>query len=785
MKLLRQNDKIVLYDDVKDQYIQVEPDDLDHILNDNNELYDDETIRHYFNFKLGKYQIKNQKGYQSKKANLKEEYKQQMTQTQKNYLINQFLSGIYGLSDNDKLMFIKNPTLSTIKKFSVDEQSKNKLIDKFEKINKSYITFKDEGNDIDDMINYYNKNNVPVEVPQVVKASIYKKIEEYENDEIDQYQFNIAIDSYRDKFNNPAKPNAFNDFKKFILRIITNKEATRKTPIEPKPKDDKKPTETKEIKENKDITEAEEILNDVLPDNKINKIFFAKDFGNNNEAAEKANNLNKLEQLTTKSLFSDSTFNEYNDNYFAQNSKFYRIFKYLTDKNLLNDYEVKTTDDDMIKEVILNLKDDNGQIKINIDKNQFLGDKIEEVLKNNLDIDEIFKNNNNIDMIKSKSNYRKSKPYEYINEYKDKNINELIKNKELDKVLDTIENDISNYEFATLIDDYYENYDDDDEMYIDPTIKFNEDDNYNYMEKFNNRDKTLGENSKAYQRLFKVLPRSVIGDLSPKDILKWAHDKVFKYVKDYDQKINNKEREIYDLSVELGDIIKDLNTQKEKLKELEDNYADKGKFIERDQKEIDEQEKTVDDLQEKHDKLKNDISETQRRIDEMKEIKGKNFKDDEDFKEYIKLTAEQIKKIPEKYQDTINDILADYATDILMENLYYTDKSSTIERQSDMNPRKKTIEPTLLNVFKKRNYLKNQYEERKNQLIKDLNSAGSWSYDVLKRIDNLNNILKSSGSWSYDVLKRIDNLNNILKSSGSWSYDVLKRIDNLNELINN
>ena len=710
------------------------------------------------------YQIKNQKGYQSKKANLKEEYKQQMTQTQKNYLINQFLSGIYGLSDNDKLMFIKNPTLSTIKKFSVDERSKNKLIDKFEKINKSYITFKDEGNDIDDMINYYNKNNVPVEVPQVVKQLIYKKIEEYENDEIDQYQLNIAIDSYRDKFNNPAKPNAFNDFKKFILRIITNKEATRKKPIESKPVDDKKPTETKEIKENKDIKEAEEILNDVLPDNKINKILFAKDFGNNNEAAEKANNLNKLEQLTTKSLFSDSTFNEYNDNYFAQNSKFYRIFKYLKDKNLLDSYEVKATDDDKIKEVILNLKDDNGQIKINIDKNQFLGDEIEKVLKNNLDIDEIFKNNNNIDMIKSKSNYKKFKPYEYINDYKDKNINELIKDKKYDEILDKIENDISNYEFAALIDDYYENFDDEDEIYIDPTIKFNEDASYKYMEKFNNSDKPLGENSKAYQRLFKVLPRSVIGDLSPKEILNWAHNKVFKYVKDYDQKINNKKREIYDLSVELSDTNKDLKTQEELLKELENQYADKGKFIAQDQKNIDDQQKTVDDLQEKHDKLKNDISKTQKEIDEMEEIKGKNFKDDEDFKKSIELTHEQFKKIPEKYQDTINDMLADYATDILMENLYYANKPSTIERQSDMNRRKKTIEPALLNVFKKRQYLRNQYEDRKNQLIQDLNSAGSWSYDVLKRIDNLNNILKSSGSWSYDVLKRIDNLNELINN---------------------
>ena len=758
MKLLRQNDKIVLYDDVKDQYIQVEPDDLDHILNDNNELYDDETIRHYFNFKLGKYQIKNQKGYQSKKANLKEEYKQQMTQTQKNYLINQFLSGIYGLSDNDKLMFIKNPTLSTIKKFSVDERSKNKLIDKFEKINKSYITFKDEGNDIDDMINYYNKNNVPVEVPQVVKAGVYKLIEDYENDKIDQNQLKIAIDSYRDKFNNPAIPNAFNVFKRFILKLITNKEATRKD--ESKPIDDIKPTETKEIKE---IEEAKEILNDVLPDNKINKVLLAEDFGNNKEAADKANNLNKLEQLTTKSLFSDSTFNEYNDNYFAQNSKFYRIFKYLTDKNLLKDYEVKTTDNDKIKEIILNLKDDNGKIKINIDKDQFLGDEIEKVLKNKSDIDEIFEGDNNkINMIKSKKDYKKFKPYEYINDYKDKNINELIKDKKLDKVLDTIENNISNYEFSALIDDYYENYEDDDDIYIDPTIEFNPDSSFKYIERFD-YDDTVGINSKIYQKLFKVLPRSVVGKLSPADILEWAQDKVFRYINDYQQKIYNKQTELKDLNIKLNDENKNLNDSQKKLEEFEKSLDAVYRSLE-DKQKLEEYEDENKTNQKQVDSLNTNVNKTQKEIYEMEEIKKNNFKDDKKFKEYIKLTPEQLKLIPEKYQDTINDILADYATDILMENLYYTDRPSTVQRQSDYNRRNKKIEPTLKNVILKRRYLKDQYDKRKKQLIQDLNSAGSWSYDVLKRIDNLNNILKSSGSWSYDVLKRIDNLNELINN---------------------
>ena len=642
MKLLRQNDKIVLYDDVKDQYIQVDPDDLDHILNDDNELYDDETIRHYFNFKLGKYQIKNQKGYQSKKANLKEEYKQQMTQTQKNYLINQFLSGIYGLSDNDKLMFIKNPTLSTIKKFSVDEQSKNKLIDKFEKINKSYITFKDEGNDIDDMINYFNKNNVPVEVPQVIKASIYKLIDEYEKNEIDQQFLKNAILSYKDKFYNPAKPNAFSDFFQFIKKIIINKEATRKTPIEPKPKDDKviKPIETKEIKE------AKEILNDVLPDNKINKVFLAEDFGNNKEAADKANTLNDQKQLTTKSLFSDSTFNEYNDNYFAQNSKFYRIFKYLTDKDLLKDYEVKTTDDDNIKEVILNLKEDDGQIKINIDKNQFLGDEIEKVLKNNSDIDEIFKGDNiDINMIKSKSKYQYLKPYEYI--YKDKNINELIK----DDTIKIISDDISNFEFNTMLDKYFDEYEGDDN-YIKPTIRLNT--STEYMKEF--KDKTI--RSEPYQNLFKVLPKSVIGKLSPTYIYNWVQNKVLSYINNYDKEIENKQNKINNLKNKHDKLVKNQKLSQNALNELKNKIKkEKRKPTGDEQNSIDKFNEIINKYNEEIKELNETIKTSQKELNDMVDIKDKKY--DEDFEEYIKIPDEDIdENIPEKYKAKINEILA-------------------------------------------------------------------------------------------------------------------------------
>ena len=49
------------------------------------------------------------------------------------------------------MAFVKNPSIKTIKKFTTYDETKEKLNEKSEKINKSYITIKDNGDDINDV----------------------------------------------------------------------------------------------------------------------------------------------------------------------------------------------------------------------------------------------------------------------------------------------------------------------------------------------------------------------------------------------------------------------------------------------------------------------------------------------------------------------------------------------------------------------------------------------------------------------------------------------------------
>ena len=94
MRLTKQNDKLYLYDEIKDKYTPIEPDDLEHILDDNNELLSDETIKNYFKFKFNKFKV-NKKGYTSKKANIKQEYKEATDMSYKSFC---FSSAVLGTS---------------------------------------------------------------------------------------------------------------------------------------------------------------------------------------------------------------------------------------------------------------------------------------------------------------------------------------------------------------------------------------------------------------------------------------------------------------------------------------------------------------------------------------------------------------------------------------------------------------------------------------------------------------------------------------------------------------
>lgn len=128
-KLISRNDKINIYDPYADKYYVVEDDDeLNKILDENGKLIPDEQIRQYFNSKESKSR-KIQRGFVSKKANLKKEYADVEKQVF-NDLIKYKLYQRYGpnLSNDDISAFNKNPSINTIKNFkSVRSEIKNDM----------------------------------------------------------------------------------------------------------------------------------------------------------------------------------------------------------------------------------------------------------------------------------------------------------------------------------------------------------------------------------------------------------------------------------------------------------------------------------------------------------------------------------------------------------------------------------------------------------------------------------------------------------------------------------
>ena len=117
-KLISRDDKINIYDPYADKYYVVEDDEeLNKILDDNGKLIPDEQIRQYFNSKESKSR-KIQRGFVTKKANLKKEYASVEKQVF-NDLIKYKLYNKYGdvLSNDDISAFNKNPSINTIKNF--------------------------------------------------------------------------------------------------------------------------------------------------------------------------------------------------------------------------------------------------------------------------------------------------------------------------------------------------------------------------------------------------------------------------------------------------------------------------------------------------------------------------------------------------------------------------------------------------------------------------------------------------------------------------------------------
>ena len=777
MRLINKDNKIYLYDELKDKYKLIEPDDLEHILDNDNKLYPDETIRVYFKFKEGKYKT-NKKGYTSKKANIKQEYKAALDQTQKDYIVSNFLNDISGLRDIDRMAFIKSPTIQTIKKFSVDEETKKKLINRFNDISKNYITIKDDGDDINDMFNYFISNNINISLSQAAREVIKSILKDFRDGKLTVEQVKDKLTLNKSKFYDPQKPE---NYEKFIKRIETLLNISQ-TDL----KDDKKKNEIDE-----ELKKVNEIVDEAIPDNKV--LVLDKSEFENEEAFNQAKILNENNMFVPSEIFKSSKIKKFNDSYFGTNAVAYRILKYLSNK----DFEYKNVEHKEEGDYYLTkITFEYGDITIPIDKNQYLYEPLKNIMKNlkvdkedneeygplKIDIsDDIFKTEGNT--IKNLTEKSKSKNKKNISKNLKYDVFEYnLDDEDTKNILNKLEDDITRNEFVSFIDYYYDNYNDEyDNNYIHPdkTLKASR---YPYIGNFYTEDLTkmkklkdesdAAETKRYYERLFKVLPKYLIEKIPPydlKDIIKVYTDQnktLSKSFKENNEKIKTYDNKINELQNEL--------ISKKDIKKMKEEEQKKAK----EQNEIID--KRITELKELKKALKDKNEET------LEKIKGNidengilTFKHDfitDKIKDKYNLTDEEVKKY--------NNILKKYVDEEVLTNKYYMTSPSDLYRPDNKPISKYNTTEQLYNYAKLKKYENKRIDELEDYFD---GLGGSWSFNVLNKIDELNNILKmSSGSWSFNVLNKIDELNGLLKnnsSAGSWSYNVLNKINELNDLI--
>ena len=775
MRLINKDNKIYLYDELKDKYKLIQPDDLEHILDDNNKLYPDETIRVYFKFKEGKYKT-NKKGYISKKANIKQEYKTVLDQTQKDYIITRFLNDISGLRDIDRMAFVKSPTIQTIKKFSVDEETKKKLINKFNDISKNYITIKDDGDDINDMFNYFISNNINISLSQAAREVVKSILKDFRDGKITVEQVKDKLILNKSKFYDPQKPDNYERFMKRIETLLNLsqddlKSATKKTEID------------------KQLEKVNEIVDEAIPDNKV-LVLDKADF-EDEEAFNQAKTLNENNMFIPSEIFKSSKIKKYNNSYFGTNAAAYRILKYLSNNKELDYDEIQHKEEGDY--YITTLKTEFGDITIPIDKNQYLYEPLKNIMgdlevddngKIDLNVsDDIFNTEGNtLNKLNEKSTSKENK--KISKNFKNYNVFDFdLTQEETKNILKTLKDDITQSEFVNFIDYYYDNYKDDGYIHPDKEFKgFKKEYKNNYYtdDLLNLKYKQDGEEAaptyKYYERLFKVLPKNLIKNIPPHDL----RDIIRGYTDQYKLltngiKENNKKMEEYE------DKIKELQSELISNKEIKRMKEEEQKKAlsqnEEINKRIEELTETKNDLEEEN---KGTIDEKKIEFDTDGKIKSFDYEFiNDEIKENYGLTDEEVKEY--------NDVIKEYVGNEVMNNLYYTSAPSILYRPSNQFIKKYDTTEDLYNYAKLRRW-NNKRKDELNEYIEGL--GGSWSFNVLNKIDELNSLLKNNsfvsygGSWSFNVLNKIDELNNMLnKSSGSWSYDVLNKINELNDLI--
>lgn len=793
MKLLKQDNKIVLYDDIHDKYITIEPDDLNYIFDDNNKLRDNETILNYFKFKHNDFK-ENKKGYTSKKIDISKQQDETLKNINKDYLTQSFLSKVNGLSELDRIAFIKNPSINTIKRFSTDTQTINKLIKIFEDIKKTTVEIRNNGDDIDDMINYIITNDVKVSIPKAIKTTLETHINNFLTGKITKDDLFEVVKQYRDKFKNNDEYNKF-------IKIITDLKQ------QPKDKEDKPVEQPKEIKE---------ILNDNFKEEQT-KIINKDDF--NDDGFDEAVKLNRLNQLTPENIFKTSNIRRVNKNEIANNSKIYRVLSYLTTNDLINQDNIKMNVVGNIHKYVITIPK-KGTLIFSLHKDGYLSDKLDDYLNDISDsnINDIFKNQTYNDIYNHTFN-ENVEPLKFEYKQIDKPFSkEYDEEKEqLKDIIDSLSTNINKQQFDDIVYKYYATFDIDEQEPFKPQTL--------------NVDSQYYKTNKDYSDMFKKPPNSLLStygkeffNVIPYNF--WVKNLPNELIKKYDTAYNFKST-VFNYIDEY--INKELRPQKEEIKKQ--NEEDKKKLDE-DIKKLNKMIKQHDDnIEHKKEGLKENEETLKKFKDELKKTKSKDKIDsinkkiyniefntqqlneqiDKENEEKQKIEEEKQKKEKEKEinnrkeneddTDNINENIIDYLFERFKDDL---GEESTEEQEQQINKTKTTFTDLFNEYFnKKPSYFTKQYnvndnyimpktadermrrtkafeKAREQQIRKEFEGLGgkTWSYTVLKKIDELNELTNNLNTFA-------KNSNGRLYLGGkTWSYTTLKKIDELNELVN-
>ena len=304
-KLIARDNKINIYDAYADKYHVVENDEeLSKLIDENGKLLPDEQLRQYFATKESKSR-KIQKGFTTKKANLKKEYGDVEKQIFKDVVKYKIYSK-YGkaLSNDDINAFNKNPSAETIKKFkSLRSEIRDEAADTFKEYEKQYQQDYNDKNNLASILSAYQQMNKDTPLSQVMMTSVILQMmksdinaaktnnEEQQKEAIKKIKENAAL---------PMLPMTIqNAIKKLDIENIDTKELE-----EVIDKEEKK----MEVKKEREKATKYQIPGEVL-------------YGNAREQFDKSNTLKKFDitplQTLHKNLIflnsSEDKFNTLND----------------------------------------------------------------------------------------------------------------------------------------------------------------------------------------------------------------------------------------------------------------------------------------------------------------------------------------------------------------------------------------------------------------------------------------------------------------------------------------